>query len=159
MAHCVTASDAVAGPRWAGAPGGRAGSVSRERTRQRAYAGEWVPDTEPALQQGFLHSLVPGSARNVGGMPDVPRSMTLGPHPAQRLHIEFSHTIAGEVRLSARAKRFLLGLCLPVRLPHGFLTNFAHDGGDGLVGLEVPGENVGRRSQHTVPKEVREILS
>src|SRR5262245_46100934 len=61
-------------------------------------------------------------------------------------------------RNQPQAQRFLQCSGLTARLPHGFLANFAHDGGDGLVGLEVPCENMGRGSQHTVPKEAREIL-
>jgi hypothetical protein len=44
------------------------------------------------------------------------------------------------------------------RLSNCFLADFAHDGGDGLVRLEVPCEDTGRGGQHTVPKEAREIL-
>src|SRR5262245_19662307 len=80
---------------------------------------------------------VPCSARNVGGTLDLSRSMALRPPPCQCLHSGCSLPIVGEVRPSTRAKRSLLCLGLTARLPHCLLANFAHDGGDGLVGLEV----------------------
>lgn len=98
------------------------------------------------------------SVIKVVGTPDFRPSTALRPLPCQRFHSRFALHIAGRVRPSAQVQRFLQGSGLTARLPHGFLANFAHDGGDGLVGLEVPCENMGRGGQHTVPKEACEIL-
>jgi hypothetical protein len=100
------------------------------------------------------------SARHAVGTLAFPRSIVLEPPPcpAPPHRVFTHHRRQGEAISTGKALPTSQLLRLTARLPHGFLADFAHDGGDGLVGLEMPCEDVGRRGQHTVPKEAGEIL-